>query len=176
MKRNCGLYNYLAERDLFSKGEDAIAQGKKEYRKIYLREHKRSYRKKKTQHTITLAANEERQIAVAAKKHGMAVSQFIRLAALSYLSKIYLTPRLEAVHRVQQEIIITRSQIERIRQEKKSFWSVSKDEKIEALLKSFEQMVHASFNEPQDLEVLVYEAAKHNPLLTARLLKILTEP
>lgn len=124
----------------------------------------------------TLNADEKRQLGDAAKRHGLGLAAFLRMAASCYVSKQYLTPKLEAIHRVQQDVIIARTQIERIRQEKKSFLGATKDEKIEALLRSLEQTVRASFQSPPDLKVLVKEARKHNPMLATRLRDILNEP
>lgn len=169
MKTTCGLYKFLVEQGAFDKGKEYIEWAKKEYRRKYLREHKRSYRKRKVQHTVTLANTEEKRLLAEAKSYGMGVATFIRLAALSYVSKKYLTPRLEAIHRVQQEIVIARTQIERIRQERKSLFGASRDEKIEALLLSIEGIIRTSFHEPADLEALVDEARKHNPELLGRL-------
>lgn len=175
MKRNTGLYKYLLEHNLFEQGEEAIGLGKKEYRKQYLKLHKQEHRRKNTEHTISFTPIEEKLLARAALEHNMPVPTYLRLSAIAYTNKKYLAPRLQVAHSVLQNVQLARTQIERIRQEKKAIFGRSKEEKIEALLISIEEMVRNSFKEPPDLETLVFEAKKSNLPLADRLKKILGE-
>jgi hypothetical protein len=130
VKRNTGLYRFLEAEGYLAKGPEDIAAGKKIYRRTYLKLYKSQYRQKTIEPTVACKPIEERILKGNAKDHGMKVAEFIKLAALSYSQKVFLMPRLELIYEVKQNLIYTRSQIERVRQEKKSFLAKSKDERI----------------------------------------------
>jgi hypothetical protein len=174
IKKTSGFYKYLMEENLFGQGDDVIAEARKRYRREYLKQKKQEYRQKHVEHTISLKPIDEKNLNNAAQEHGMNTVEYIRHASLAYTNKKYLTPRIEAIQRVYQSIMYLRTQVARIQQEKKGIFSRNKEEQIEELLTGMERTMQAAFQEPLDLEALLLETVKNDPLYGDRLRKMLS--
>jgi hypothetical protein len=167
-RKNSALYTWLEENNYLDSPE-RIVLGKKLYRRFYLREHKKSYRLTVSEHSVALKPHEKEIITQHASVNGMGEAEFIRLAALNYCAKTFLTPRNEAVISLQQQVILVRTHIARLAKEKPGMFGKSRDEKIEAALLSFEAMMKDAFKTPTDIEALITQALADNPLFIERL-------
>lgn len=165
------LYKFL-EKGNYLDTPERRKLGTKLYRKNYLLERKRQYRITCSEHTIICDPRTEKMLKTAAMEHGMKTAPFIRQAAIAYCSKQYIVPRIETIFKVEQQIVYTRTQIERIGREKQGLFR-SKTDKIEAILESLESFVRTTLNQPADLEVLVMEAVQNNPAFKERLKQLL---
>ncbi len=174
-ERNSKLYEYLASQQLLDKGEEAIRAGKKKYRQEYLRLYKQKHRTIITEHTIALKQPEEMLLVHHAKRNGYTITQFIRKAAIAYAQQVYITPRLEILTSLFQQFILLRTQVERIRQEKRGLFQRDKSESIEALLQEFEQVLTKSLKQPQSLEVLITQTLQSNPRFLDTLQQIIKQ-
>ena len=175
--RKGGLWNYLGSIDgLLEYGSDEmIEQAKRDYRKIYQRQYGRKRRTQNQQYTVWLSPKENAKVIQSAKAHHQSPSQFIRLAALSYLSQVFLVPDKKRVARLFQMLSLCHNDVKHIaKAQPTNFWSRNKDynllaERIEALETELVQLLR----KPTDLEREIGEAIIHNPELRKRLLNLL---
>lgn len=165
------LYKFLEQGNYLDTPERRKL-GTKLFRKSYLLQKKKIYRLTCKEHTIICTPKVEKIFRTAAAEHNMKIAPFIRQAAISYCAKQYIVPRTEAIFKIEQQIIYTRTQIERIGREKQGLFR-SKTDKIESILENLESLVKSTFHQPADLEVLVVQALQNNPAFKERLKQLL---
>src|SRR5437773_1380391 len=89
------MWKYLEAAGVLEKGSDEeIKATKKAYRKKYLLEHKQRQRVNKAEFTLgfSKANNEYQRVSLAAKRHKMTITAFLRSAVLAYIGNIYIVP------------------------------------------------------------------------------------
>jgi hypothetical protein len=94
-KKSNSLWEYLEASGVLEKGNDAdIKAVKREYRKKYYLNYKRTIRKEKPEYTLSLSRKngEYDRITNAAKQHRRTVTSFIRHATLAYIEQRFLVP------------------------------------------------------------------------------------
>jgi enamine deaminase RidA (YjgF/YER057c/UK114 family) len=155
LRKNNGMYRYLEAQGLLDKGIDEIKAGKAQYRKEYLTNHKRNYRKRTTSHTITCTPIEERALSLAAYEYGMTIAEYVRMSALAYAAKKYLVPQSDALVKLRQELVFLRSQVARVGTEKRGLFGRDRSEQIEQLLETIASTVKTAFQEPKELEAVI---------------------
>lgn len=175
LRQNTEQFQFLLSNGYLDKGDEVLAEGKRAWRRIYMRRYKKQSRRRKAEHIVACKEAEEKLLQKSAREHGVSVAQFIKLACLAYCQQKYLTPRLPAIFEVRQEMIYTRSQIERVRQSKRALFAQSKEEEIEVLLQSLQATLDKAFKRPDNLETLIREALQNQPEFKISLASIMQE-
>lgn len=102
MKQNSKLYEYLRSKGVLEHGtKKQIAQAKKEFWRFQDKERLKAFRKSSHRKDVYLTEREFEVLAAAAKRHGMKLGTFIRLAAMAYVKTEYLLPSDNAVHELE---------------------------------------------------------------------------
>lgn len=170
------MYQFLSEGGYLERGEGGIAEGKKEYRRVWMRKYKARYRAEAViEHTVACHPEQEAALAKAAKEYGYSIPEFLRFGALAFYQKVYLVPNISEMYQVRQELIYLRSQIERVRQGKRGLFEKDRDAEIERLLKDFQASLNKAFKQPDDIQELVLLALHRQPNFVEWLRKTLSE-
>ena len=136
------MWEYLESVGVLEKGSDAeIKAAKKAYRKKYLLEYKQTQRIKKPEYTINFKKDngEYSRILLAAKRHHMTISAFLRLAVIAYLNRTYIVPDPLQVVRLEQLLSDCLNEIKSIiKPREKYFWE--REQRIELIEKSIQRL------------------------------------
>ena len=155
-KNNSGMWDYLDSVGVLEKGTDEeIKAAKKAYRKKYFLEYKQKQRITKPEYTINFKKEngEHGRISLAAKKHNMTVTFFIRSAVLAYLDRTYIVPDRVQVARLEQLLADCLNEIKSIiKPRERYFWE--REQRIELIDKRI-----------QKLEMQIGEVFRNPPLL-----------
>lgn len=102
MKQNKNLFLYLQSLGLLENGSDEqIAQAKLDFRAQQMKARLEKFEESHTRKAVFLTEKEFEVLAAAAKRHGMKLGTFIRLAAMAYVKTEYLLPSDSAVHELE---------------------------------------------------------------------------
>lgn len=150
---NKAMWEYLESVGVLANGSDIeIKAAKYAYRKKYLLNFKRKQRESKPEFTVNFSRDngEFQRVASAAKRHNMALSGFIRLAALAYLDNSYLVPNREQIARLEQILSECLNEIKTIVHSRERYvWErEQKLESIEKRIISMETKINEIFREP----------------------------
>lgn len=168
------LYAFL-EQGNYLESPERIALGKKLYRKQYLRERKAYYRSTKREITLALTKEEEALLQRAAEEQAVKLPEYIRSAAKAYAAQVFLTPSHPTVVSLQQNLIITRTQISRVAKSSPGMFTKSREAKIEELLLSLEAMMKKAFQNPQNIQSFIKESIAQRPEIIESLKQIIAE-
>src|SRR5438128_2635246 len=100
-----GMWQYLESVGVLEKGtEEQIKAAKKAYRKKYFLLYKQKQRSTKPEYTVHFSKEngEHDRVTLAAKRHNMKVTSFLRAATLGYLQRTYVVPNRMQVARLEQ--------------------------------------------------------------------------
>jgi hypothetical protein len=152
-KHNSGIWEYLDSVGVLEKGSDEeIKAAKKAYRKKYFLAYKQKQRVNKPEYTINFKKEngEHERIFLAAKKHRMTVTSFIRSSALAYLTQTFLVPNREQVARLEQLLSECLNEVKAIVSgREKYFWQrQDKLDQIEKRIQKLEGEINEIFRNP----------------------------
>lgn len=157
-KRNDkGLWAYLDALGVLENGtEDDIKNAKRKYRKGYLLRYKQNQRQEKPEFTVLLdrQTGEYGKIALAAKKHKMSVSAFLRRATLAYIEQKYLVPNTDTIAKLEQLLQECLNEVQRISRTKEKYQHErnSKYEAIEERIELLQEKIDELFRRPAIIE------------------------
>lgn len=136
------LWKYLEARGVLENGTDEqIIAAKRQYRKNYLHHFKQRQRKVKPGFTVMLSKENGQydSISLAAKKHSLAITAYLRDAALAYTNQYYIVPDKAQVARLEQLLAQYLNEVQRIDPVKEKY-SWEREQKYEAIEKSIVAM------------------------------------
>jgi len=154
-----GMWDYLDSIGVLENGTDSeIKAAKRNYRKQYFLEYKRSQRKKRPEYTINFneGNGEHNRVLLAADKHNMTMPQFLRAAVRGYLERKYVVPNAHQVAQLEQLLSQVLNEIQGIaRKKEKFFWERNdKLENIENRIERLESEIDRIFRHPHQLQSL----------------------
>lgn len=134
-RKDTNLWAYLESTGLLEHGTDEqIKNAKKEYRRQQHSSYRREVRKDKPEFSVALSKKDGSygKMALAARRHNMPVTTFIRNAALSYLDKSFLVPNQNQVARLEQALMNCLNEIQVITHTKEKYhWE--REQKYDAI-------------------------------------------
>lgn len=124
-KRNASpLWTYLESLNILESGTDAeIKAAKRAYWKSYYTRYRREQREDKREFSVPLSQKngDYGKVAIAAKKHKMPVTSFIRKATLAYLDRTYLVPNASQVAHIEQLLMACLNEVKAIAHTKEKY-------------------------------------------------------
>ncbi len=156
LKRSCPLWEYLEASGVLEKGTDEeIKEVKREYRKKYLLNYKRTKRNDTKEYTITLKKG-SRELTILnknAKIHSLTVPTFIYQSALAYLEQKYLVPNPYKVAELEQMLSECLNEIRAIATRRdRFFWDAEmKLERVEKRIIKLEESIDQLFRNPSKI-------------------------
>jgi hypothetical protein len=173
-----GMWAFLAATGVLEKGtEEEIKAAKKEYQKIYILNYRRKQRTIKPEFIVWLSKSngDYFKISVAAKQHKMAITTFIRAAALAYVSKTYIVPDRIQVAELKQLLSQCLNEIQSIiKQKEKYFWGKEQKFKdVEKRIEKLESAINLKLAQPFTLEELIIKGMEKDGSLRDQLLAFL---
>ncbi|HTB30847.1 MAG TPA: hypothetical protein VK808_02415 [Bacteroidia bacterium] len=142
IKQNSPIWQYLNSVGVLEKGiVEEIKSAKKQYRKDYLLTYKQKQRKEKKEYTVMLSREngEFERITVAAKKHSLPVTVFLKTATLAYLNQYYIVPDRAQLAKMEQLLAQCLNQVQTITRTKEKY-SWEREQKYEAIEKRIIQL------------------------------------
>ncbi|TND10173.1 MAG: hypothetical protein FD123_421 [Bacteroidetes bacterium] len=178
-RKQSGLWQYLDETGILEKGSpDDIALAKRAYWKTYFSRYRKERREKCPEFIVSLSREkgEYGKVALAAKRHKLTITAFLRAAALAYVDQTFLVPDTERLAHVEQLVSQCLNEVQILAKAKnRSLWEV--DEKYQAIERRIEQLeqdISAIFRHPLSIESSIRQAIQKSPELRARLRELLT--
>lgn len=104
-KHNSKLHAFLDEQGVLEHGsEDDIRAAKRVYWKSYYKRYRTAQRAEKPEYNVALSRKNGvyGKVALAAKRHKMTITQFLRTATLAYLDRQYVCPNIDQVQRIER--------------------------------------------------------------------------
>ncbi len=152
-RRNSEMWKYLEQSGVLEHGSDEqIKAAKKSYRKKYMLAFKRQQRAAKPEYTVNFETHsgEHGRVKLAADKHNVSVSAFIRLAVLAYMEQRYIVPNARQIARLEQMLAECLNEIRTIVNAKeKWYWQrEQKMEEIEKRIEKLEKQIDEVFRHP----------------------------
>jgi hypothetical protein len=134
-KTDANLWSYLDAIGVLENGTDAeIKTAKRAYWKNYYTRYRRNQREEKPEYNVSLSRKngEYGKVALAAKRHKMTVTEFLRKATLAYLDKTFLILNPDQVARIEQHLMNCVNEISAITHTKeKHHWE--REQKFDAI-------------------------------------------
>lgn len=177
-RKDTGLFAYLDASGVLTGGnEEEIRAVRRAYRKQYLKAYKKKQRTEKPEFLVQLSKQngEYGRITLAAKKHRICVSAFLRLATIAYIERSFLVPDRALITKLAALLSECLNEIRSLVavKEKNSFLLESKFDLIENRIALLDTEIRKAFSFPPMLEAAVAEAIRTDPALVNRLLAIL---
>jgi hypothetical protein len=147
------LWKYLEACGVLENGTDEqIIAAKRQYRKNYLHHFKQKQRKAKPGFTVMLSKENGQYdtISLAAKKHSLAITAFLREATLAYIHQYYIVPDRMQVARLEQFLAQYLNEVQRIApvREKYSWEWEQKYEAIEKRIVAMQMQIKEALSNP----------------------------
>ena len=177
-KRKGGMWAYLDASGVLEKGtEEEIKAAKKAYRKEYILSFRRKQRVGKPEFTVFLSkgTGDFSKISLAAKKHKLTITEFLRVSALAYTAKTYIVPDRLQLAELKGLLSQCLNEIQTIAvQKEKYFWGKEQKFKdIERRIEKLETEITKKLERPSTLEELVKKEVESDPAIRDRLLAML---
>ncbi|HTA27942.1 MAG TPA: hypothetical protein VK809_09140 [Bacteroidia bacterium] len=142
IKQNSPIWQYLNSVGVLEKGTvEEIKSAKKQYRKDYLLTYKQKQRKENSEYNVLLSKEngELESITLAAKKHSLPVTGFLKAATLAYLNQYYIVPDRMQLAKLEQLLAQCLNEVQIITRTKEKY-SWERDQKYEAIEKRIIQL------------------------------------
>ncbi len=147
------LRSYLKERGLTRNSpSEELANAKREHRRLYQKDYQAKRRKARPRIGVSLSAPERQQLSKDARRHGMKLPHFIRMAALAYTGKKYILPDDTTARALEIELRRIGNNINQVARrcnEKKTAEALDIEE-ANNLLIGLEDAVSAAFRNPRE--------------------------
>lgn len=169
------LQEYLFESGILETGDpEAIAQAKKQYRRMYLREKQRQYRANHRQLTISLTLKDAQAFERNAQTHGMKLATYMKASAYAYANQGFILPDNKEVQKL--ELLLRRignnvNQLTRFTHRA----DLSYQEALRAIqdqINRLEAELSTHLRQPADLETAIRKELQRNPGFFHRLVHI----
>lgn len=172
------IIEYLTSSGVLDTGSsEDIAAAKKERRRQYLTAKKREYRKTHKSVTLSFPNSEMRALQKEAAEHKMKVPAYLRACIEVAREQAYILPNTDAVHQIElllRRISTNTNQIARLANSM-SMPPVRAIKEIREHLVFFEETFTKMFREPKNLEQVIREEIKNNPVFAQTLLRIIED-
>lgn len=149
------LYQYLEENGFLKGDLDLFIEGKKQYRKLYKREHQREQRQLYKAIRFWNSKEDYRLIKDQAHLHKLPVSQFAKDALLNYINGTIILPDIRTLAKIKQLLHLVNSGF----QDKQSLLLASEREMIFEQIKLTNQLLENVFYIPRLLRSKVSNAS-----------------
>lgn len=167
------MWKYLCESGALDKGEGAINEAKREWRRMYDRRYKAERRKRKHEHIVTLGPKDNERIAKAAKAHNATVAEFLRATCIAYLDKCYVSYGNATLRNIEALMVRSLSALEEIgRKDGKRRWFAA--EGIEDAKRTTQALRAEVTRELSKAEPLL-EAIRNNPQAWMDILNLISD-
>ena len=136
-RRHGAMWKYLEACGVLDRGTDAeIKAAKRAYRKQYMLAFKQKQRATRPEYTVNFTTHdgEHGRVKLAAQRHHLTMSAFIRLSVLSYINQRYMVPDTEQIARLEQILSECLNEIRTIVHAKER-WSWQREQKMEEIEK-----------------------------------------
>ncbi len=153
LKKRSPLWEYLEASGVLEHGTDEeIKAVKREYRKKYLLQYKRTKRGGAKEYTVTLK-KESKELSIfmkSAKIHSLTVPEFIRQSALAYCEQKYLIPHPYQVAELEHLLSGCLNEIRTlVTKRDRFFWDAEmKLERVEKRIIKLEESIYQLFRNP----------------------------
>ena len=141
-KHKGAIWDYLEHSGVLENGTDEeIKQAKKAYRKEYYLSYKRNQRANKPEFIVNFSSEngEYARVKMAAERHKMTVTAFIRSSVLAYLQQRFLVPNTLQVAHLEEILSQCLNEIQKlVGAREKYYWA--REEKFEAIEKRIEKL------------------------------------
>lgn len=156
LKRSSPLWEYLDASGVLENGTDEeIKAVKREYRKKYLLNYKRTKRNDNKEYTISFkkGSREHSLLIKNAKVHSLTVPTFLYQSAIAYIEQKYLVPNPYQVAEMEQMISECLNEIRAIATRRdRFFWDAEmKLERVEKRIIQLEESVNQLFRNPSKI-------------------------
>ena len=165
-RKNSSLLQYLTTSGVLERGsEQEIKEAKREFRKKYQKEYKQQYKKRNKDFAITCDAEEQVQLKIAAQKHGLKPSSFLKKAVFAYCNQTYLIPNVNIMNRILQLLLRYETMIERIAEKDKGAWYKTDRsyQDLEEAIAAIRNEVQEAFANPPRLEAVIRQTIQQKP-------------
>jgi len=149
------LYQYLDENGFLKGDLDLFIQGKKQYRKLYKREHQREQRQLYKAIRFWNSKEEYRLIKDQANLHKLPVSRFAKDALLNYINGTIILPDIRTLAKIKQLLHLVNSGF----QDKQSLLLTSEREMLFEQIKLSNQLLEKVFYIPRIIRSKVTNSA-----------------
>ena len=141
-KHKGAIWEYLQASGVLENGTDEeIKTAKKAYRKEYYLSYKRNQRANKPEFIVNFSSEngEYARVKMAAERHKMTVTAFIRSSVLAYLQQRFLVPNTLQVAHLEEILSQCLNEIQKlVGAREKYYWA--REEKFEAIEKRIEKL------------------------------------
>jgi hypothetical protein len=171
IKHTSKLYEYLERKDALSGSDADIKQAKREYRRQYQAAWRKSKRATNQEITMSFNPQELRIITRASKRHKLSRPEFTKLAALAYLDHSYVVPDIFAINSIQESLIMTYSQVQKLFDENRISYEIGKE--LMQKINTLENAVLYALKQPERIEDRIKAEVTRNPGLVEILRELL---
>jgi len=176
--RKGALWAYLDAVGVLEKGtEEEIKVAKRAYWKQYILNYRRKQRTDKPEFIVWLSKKngDYFKIFISAKQHKMAMTTFLRTAALAYVNKTFIVPDRLQLAELKQLLSNSLNEIQSIvKQKERYFWGKEQKFKdIEKCIEKLETDLTKKLEQPNTLEELILNEIEKEPALREHLLAFL---
>ncbi len=173
-----GIWAFLQGSGVLENGSpEEILEAKRRYWKQYIRDYRRKQRADKPEFIVWISKKngDYSTVSSAARRHKMAITTFIRHAALAYIRKTYIVPDKSIVYELRQLLWDTLNEIQSIASKRERYlWGKEQKVKdVERQIEKLETQITNSFEHPITLEELIRREIEKNPLLKEQLIAFL---
>lgn len=173
------MFDYLDGLGVLENGNDEdIKAAKRAYKKLYFARYRKERRAEQPEFSIGFSrkSGDYGKITLAAKRHNMTVTRFIREAALAYLDRRFVTLLPHRVAEMMQLLMDCRNDVKTISQmkERSTYDREQKYQAISNRIGTLEARLSGFLHYPQLLEEAVSHATSSDPALRGKLLAVLT--
>jgi hypothetical protein len=174
-----GMWAFLEKTGVLEHGSpEEILEAKRKYWKQYIRDYRRKQRVDKPEFIVWISKKNGDYSTVnsAARRHKLAITAFIRYAALAYIRKTYIVPDKSQMYELRQLLSDTLNEIQSIasRRERYLWGKEQKIKDVERQIEKLETKITNSFEQPITLEELIRREIEKNPLLKEHLIAFLS--
>jgi hypothetical protein len=137
LKQNSHIWQYLNNAGVLENGtKEQINAAKRAYKKKYLLTYKQQQRREKQEYIILLSKEngEYNIVSIAAKKHSMSVTAFLKTATLAYINQYYIVPDRVQLGKMEQLLAQCLNEVQAITRTKEKY-SWEREQKYEAIEK-----------------------------------------
>lgn len=173
------MFDYLDAQGVLENGTDEdIKAAKRAYKKLYFKRYRKERRAEQPEFSIGFSrkSGDYGKITLAAKRHSMTVTRFIREATLAYLDRRFLTLLPHRIAEVMQLLMDCRNDVKAISQmkERSSYDREQKYQAISDRIALLEGQLQRYLHYPELLEEAVSHATTTDPALRGKLLAVLS--
>ena len=154
-----------AKLNLSKASSGLIEEYKKRYWRMYFREYKRKRRENHTQFDVNLDKDEEVQISLAANKHNLSRTGYIKKASLAYSTNTFLVPDRIQIAEIQQTLNMIHQEVKLIagRKQRGLLEYQQQYEDMLRIIEGLEQKITDILSYPPTVRLFIEKIIQSNP-------------